>query len=416
MRRQEDKSMAAANQLVLRLLIIDDDLESLALLRQVFENAPFEVFATTDSSEGLDLFREKRPHIVLLGLHTAQISGMEMLEKFLEIDPGVDVILMTEHYSTDAAVEAIKKGACDYLTKPISVARIRGKVQKLLSHAQLRRQSRELEAEMIETFQFEGMIGRSPLMLDMFCRINRVAPYFRTILLSGEAGTGKELAAKALHRLGSRPSSPFIACNCSAWAEGLLETELFGCVKGAFAGAAHDRKGMFEHANGGTLLLDEISDVPLSIQAKLLRVLQDQEIQRVGSPIAYKVDVRVIAATSRDLRDMVAENRFREDLHFRLSMMEIHVPRLADRREDLPLLERYMVDTFTAASNKKIRGLTRRAQMVLSRHSWPGNVRELKNVIAHGCIMAEGDIIDAHNLPAYLSVPRNPAAGDEGKG
>jgi transcriptional regulator with PAS, ATPase and Fis domain len=234
-------------------------------------------------------------------------------------------------------------------------------------------------------------------------------------LLSGETGTGKELAAKALHRLGARPSGPFIAANCSAWADSLLETELFGCVKGAFTGATQDRKGVFEYANGGTLFLDEIGDMLLSSQSKLLRVLQNQEIQRVGSPIVHKVDVRVIAASSRDLHVMVAENKFREDLYYRLSMMEIQVPRLADRREDLPLLERYMVHSFAAQSNKQIRGLTRRAQAVLSRYSWPGNVRELENVIGHGCIMAEGGIIDIHNLPEYLRILQHSATVDAGE-
>ncbi|MCU1340699.1 MAG: Sigma-54-dependent Fis family transcriptional regulator [Candidatus Acidoferrum typicum] len=413
--KKENESSAPANDIVLRLLIVDDDLDNLALMRQVFENEPVEVFVTGDTSEGLDLFRTKRPQIVTLALLMPQMGGMEMMANILAIDPGVDVILITRHYSTDAAVEAIKKGAYDYLTKPISVARFRETLRELLSHAQLRQHSQELEGEMIDAFQFEGMIGRSPLMLDLFRKINRVARHFRTILLIGETGTGKELAAKALHRLGPRPTSPFITANCSAWAESLLETELFGCVKGAFTGATQDRKGVFEYANGGTLFLDEIGDMPVSSQSKLLRVLQNQEIQRVGSPIVHKVDVRVIAASSRDLHVMVAENKFRQDLYYRLSMMEIQVPRLADRREDLPLLERYMVHSFAVQSNKQIRGLTRRAQAVLSRYSWPGNVRELENVIGHGCIMAEGGIIDIHNLPEYLRILQHSATVDAGE-
>jgi transcriptional regulator with PAS, ATPase and Fis domain len=250
--------------------------------------------------------------------------------------------------------------------------------------------------------------------LDLFRKINRVARHFRTILLTGETGTGKELAAKAIHRRGPRHASPFVTANCSAWAESLLETELFGCVKGAFTGATQDRKGVFEYANGGTLLLDEMGDMPLSSQSKLLRVLQNQEIQRVGSPIVHKVDVRVIAATSRNLRAMVAENSFRQDLYYRLSMMEMAVPCLADRREDLPLLERHIVHSCATQLNKQIRGLTLRAQAVLSRHSWPGNVRELENVIGHGCIMADGGFIDVHNLPEYLSVCQDPGTEDGG--
>jgi DNA-binding NtrC family response regulator len=315
LRTEENGAAVPANDVSLRLLIIAEDSESHGLIRKALEDEPVEVFVARDASEGLDLLRKCRPHIVLLQVHGPHIDGMQMLDKMLEIDPGVDIILLTEHYSTDTAVEAIKKGACDYLTKPISAPRLRERVEQLLSNARLRQYSQELEGEMIDAFQFEGMIGRSPLMLDLFRKINRVARHFRTILLTGETGTGKELAARALHRRGPRPSGPFVACNCSAWAESLLETELFGCVKGAFTGATQDRKGVFEYANGGTLMLDEIGDMPLSSQAKLLRVLQNQEIQRVGSPVVCSVDVRVIAATSRNLRLMFAENKFREDLY-----------------------------------------------------------------------------------------------------
>jgi DNA-binding NtrC family response regulator len=416
LRAEESRPVAPTDGTALRLLVINNDGESLVSIQEALQDDPIELFVAGDTLEGLDLVRKKRPHVVILDLVMPQIGGIEILEKILEIDPRVDVILIAgDQYSTDAAVAAIKKGACDYLVKPIPVERLRDTVRQLLSNVQLRQHSQELEGEMIDAFQFEGMIGRSPLMLDLFRKINRVARHFRTILLMGETGTGKELVAKALHRLGPRPSSPFITANCSAWAETLLETELFGCVKGAFTGATHDRKGLFEHANGGTLLLDEIGDMPLSSQAKLLRVLQNQEIQRVGSPVVYKVDVRVIAATSRNLHVMLAENKFRQDLYYRLSMMEIRVPRLADRREDLPLLQRYMVHSFAAQSNKQVRGLTRRVQEILSRYTWPGNVRELENVIGHGCIMAEGDFVDVHNLPEYLRAQQAPPAAREGQ-
>jgi DNA-binding NtrC family response regulator len=407
--------MTPANEVVLRILIIDDDLASVSLMREVFERESVEVYVARDAAEGMDLFRKLCPQIVTLALLMPQMGGMEMMEKILAIDPGVDVIIITRNYSTDAAVEAIRNGACDYLTKPISVEKLGERLRQLLSNAKLRQHSQQIDLEMIDAFQFQGMIGRSPLMLDLFHKINRVAQHFRTILLVGETGTGKELAAKALHRLGPRPSSPFITANCSAWAEGLLETELFGCVKGAFTGATQDRKGVFEYADGGTLLLDEIGDLPLSSQAKLLRVLQNQEIQRVGSPVAHKIDVRVVAATSHDLHAMLAAKKFREDLYYRLSMMEIRMPSLADRREDLPLLEHFMVHSFAQNTNKRVHGLTIRAQAVLSRYSWPGNVRELENVIGHGCVMAEGNFIDVHNLPEYLNVPENPGAANNGK-
>ena len=236
----------------------------------------------------------------------------------------------------------------------------------------------------------------------MFSRIRRVAPHYRSVLITGETGTGKDLAAQAFHRLSPASSGRYVVLNCSAVVETLFESELFGHVRGAFTGAANDKAGLFEHAHGGTLFLDEIGDMPLATQAKLLRVLQNQEVQRVGSLSARKVDVRVIAATNQNLRAAVAEKRFREDLYYRLSMVEIDVPRLAERKEDLPLLERHFIARFAAQYKKDIRGLTHRAQVRLSLHGWPGNIRELENVLGHACMMAMGDTIDIQDLPAYL--------------
>ena len=239
-------------------------------------------------------------------------------------------------------------------------------------------------------------------MREMFSRIRRVAPHYRSVLITGETGTGKDLAAQALHRLSPANSGRYVVLNCSAVVETLFESELFGHVKGAFTGAANDKAGLFEHAHGGTLFLDEIGDMPLATQAKLLRVLQNQEVQRVGSLTARKVDVRVIAATNQNLRAAVAEKRFREDLYYRLSMVEIEVPRLAERKEDLPLLERHFIARFAAQYKKDIRGLTHRAQVRLTMHDWPGNIRELENVLGHACMMAMGDTIDIQDLPGYM--------------
>jgi transcriptional regulator with PAS, ATPase and Fis domain len=244
----------------------------------------------------------------------------------------------------------------------------------------------------------------------MFSRIRRVAPHYRAVLITGETGTGKDLVARALHKLSPANSARFVVVNCSAVVETLFESELFGHVKGSFTGAVADKVGLFEHAHGGTLFLDEIGDMPLATQAKLLRVLQDQEVQRVGSLSARKVDVRVVAATNHDLRAAVAEKRFREDLYYRLSMVEIQTPRLAERKEDLPLLERHFIAKFAAQYGKTIRGLTHRAQILLSQHSWPGNVRELENVIGHACMMTMGDMIDIADLPVSLLMPKKAAA------
>jgi len=239
----------------------------------------------------------------------------------------------------------------------------------------------QLDQQMVDTFQLEGIVGRSPLILDVFDAIRRVALHFRTALITGETGTGKELAAHALHRLSPVSDKTFAVCNCSALVETLFESELFGHVRGAFTGATQDKVGLFEYAHQGTVFLDEIGDMPLAGQAKLLRVLQNQEVQRVGSPAIRKVDVRFVAATNQDLRALVREHRFREDLYYRLSMVEITLPRLVDRKEDLPLLERYFIEKFATQYNKPIRGMTRRARALLGRRDWPGNVRELENVI-----------------------------------
>jgi transcriptional regulator with PAS, ATPase and Fis domain len=235
-------------------------------------------------------------------------------------------------------------------------------------------------------------------MWEMFSRIQRIAPHYRAALVTGETGTGKELVAQAIHRL-SQVKGKFVVLNCSAVVETLFESELFGHVRGAFTGADRDKTGLFEHASGGTLFLDEIGDMPLTTQAKLLRVLQNQEVLRVGSLTPQKVDVRVVAATNKDLRQAIADRQFREDLFFRLSMVEIHAPSLAERMDDLPLLARHFVKKFSQQYGKNIRGLTQRAQIVLGRHSWPGNVRELENVIGHGCMMAMTDMIDVTDLP-----------------
>ncbi len=385
----------------IKLLAIDDDPRSLELVSEALAGGGMEILTAGDPESGLELVRREHPEIVLSDVVMPRMNGMELLSLILEADPATDVVLITAHYSTDAAVEAIRKGACDYLTKPISLPVLRERIGKLAADARRRLRAGELDRELMDTCQFEGMVGRSPLMWEMFAQIRRVAPHYRSCAVTGPTGTGKELVAQALHKL-SQVSGPMVVCNCSAVVETLFESELFGHVKGAFTGATADKMGLFEHAHGGTIFLDEIGDMPLASQAKLLRVLQNQEVQRVGSLRARQVDVRVVAATNHDLRARIAEKHFREDLYYRLSMVEIRTPALAERREDLPLLERFFIAKFAAQYRKPVRLLTPRAQIVLARHAWPGNVRELENVIGHACMLAEGEAIDIADLPQYL--------------
>ena len=382
-----------------KLLAIDDQPNSLEFIKEALRDCGLEILTATGAEEGLELLRRARPRIVLLDLMMPGVRAPEILASILGIDPGTEVILMTAQYSTEAAVEAIQNGACDYLSKPLNVDNLRHRISQLLAEAEERRRTYSLDHELINACQFEGIVARSPVMLDVFAKIRRVAPHFRTVLITGATGTGKELVARALHRLSPVGPSPFVVCNCSAIVESLLESELFGYVKGAFTGAIQDKLGVFEYANHGTVFLDEIGELPLTAQSKLLRVLQNHEIQRVVPPAPRTVDVRVIAATNRNLRSMVSEGTFREDLYYRLSMVEIRLPGLAERREDLPLLERYFLEKFAAEYKKPLSGMTRRAQTRLAMYSWPGNVRELENTIGNACMMVDGVVIDVSDLP-----------------
>ena len=397
----------------LKLLAIDDDAQNLEIIKVALKREGLEIMTAQDPEEGFELFLRTRPKIVLLDLVMPKVSGIELLERIVSVDAGVDVILITAHYSAESAVEAIQKGAADYMTKPIEIEKLRSRISSLLDDAEMRQKTLRLDQELIDAYQFEGMVGRSPLMLEVYAKIRRIAPHFRTVLVTGATGTGKELAAKALHRLSPAARGPFIVCNCSALVENLVESELFGYVRGAFTGATQDKVGMFEHADGGSIFLDEIGELAPAAQAKLLRVLQNRQVQRVGSLTPRNIDVRVIAATHRDLKKMVREGHFREDLYYRLGVVEIPMPVLANRREDLPLLERYFIQKFSAEYNKPIAGLVRRAQTRLATYPWPGNVRELENVIGNACMMTDANLIDINDLPDRLRGPLTEQLGGD---
>jgi DNA-binding NtrC family response regulator len=391
-----------------KIIAVDDDPAALELIEEALAQEGVKILTAASGADGWKLILRNHPEIVLLDLLMPDVNGMELLDKIVEAFPATDVILITGKYSTDSAVEAIRKGASDYITKPVSISDLRKRVGSLIAEAGRFKKALQLEGEMLKTFRFEGMVGRSPMMLEMYRTIRRVAPHFRTALVVGETGAGKELVARALHRLSPVSSGRLVVCNCSAIVETLFESELFGHVRGAFTGATQDKAGMIEYASGGTLFLDEIGDMPMQTQVKLLRAVETGEFQRVGSPAIRTASVRFIAATNRDLHELMSSEQFREDLYYRLSMVEIRVPRLADRREDLPMLVHHFLDRFSNEYKKPIVGITSRAQIVLSRYHWPGNVRELENVLGHACMMAETDEIDVRDLPETLKRPQTP--------
>src|SRR5271166_1580777 len=365
------------------VLAIEDDAQSLNVIREALEQPGLRIVSTDDSANAFSAFLRTQPRIVLLSLEMADLDPLELLERMLAVDPGIDVIFVAAHYSAESAVEAIQKGACDYMTKPLDVERLRARVSALLADAEQRRKTLRLDHELLE----------------VFARVRRIAPHFRTVLVTGATGTGKELIAKAVHHLSPAARGKFVVCNCSALVDTLMENELFGHVRGSFTGAIQDKAGLFEHADGGTIFLDEIGELSPAAQAKLLRVLQDHQVQRIGSVTPRNVNVRVVAATHRNLKAMVRDGEFREDLYYRLAVIEIHLPSLASRREDLPLLVRHFVEKFAAEYGKTISGLTRRAQLRMAAYPWPGNVRELENVMGNACMMGDSNLIDVDDLP-----------------
>jgi DNA-binding NtrC family response regulator len=388
-------------------LVIDRDVAVSEEVGRALVGLPVAVLRAGDLVEGMSFYRRFLPQMVFMD---SEFDDVKMpLPDLFAGDSALEVVLMTDHWSEAGALDAVARGASDLLIKPLEPLKLRQMVSSLIARAQTRRLTRELDDELLDAYQFQGMVGRSPRMLDVFSRIRRVAPLFQTALITGPTGTGKELIARALHNLSPRSHEKFVVCNCSALTETLLESQLFGHVKGSFTGATHDRAGLFEHSDHGTLFLDEIGELSLGAQAKLLRILQSQELQRVGSPLTRTVDVHVLAATNRNVRELASTGKFREDLFYRLSMIEIQLPPLTDRMEDLPLLQQHFLRYFSTKYGKELKGISRRAQIFLTRHAWPGNVRELENVIGNACIMAQGKIVSEADLPEAIRAPLSTA-------
>ncbi|HWH56917.1 MAG TPA: sigma-54 dependent transcriptional regulator [Terriglobales bacterium] len=381
------------------IVVIDDTAASLELLSSALSSSDVRVHTAATPVAGLELVRRIRPQLVITDLVMPGMSGLDVLEQVADFDPLIDVILMTAHYTTETAVTAIRGGAADYLQKPVRLSLLRDRVAALLASANQRRKAYSRETG--QETAFEGMVAQSPGMWRLFALIERIAPHYRSVLIEGATGTGKDLVACALHSR-SGVAGKFVVLNCSAVVETLFESELFGHVRGAFTGADRDKVGLLELATGGTLFLDEIGDMPLATQAKLLRALQNQEILPVGSLTPRKINVRIVAATHRNLKAEIASGRFREDLYYRLSMVELHVPALKERHEDISPLARGFVQKFSREFSKPIKGLTPRAMLLLERYDWPGNVRELEHVIGRACMLADSTLLDPQDLPEIV--------------
>ena len=382
-----------------QILIVDDDESIRRMLAAVLARDGFQTSTAGSGEEGLAVFRAQSPDIVLMDIRMPGLSGIEAMSAMLELRPGATVILMTAYADLDTAVRAIKNGVFDFVIKPFDLAEIGLLINRAFQMREMRRQIGQLQQELSQAYRFDRIVTRDPGMLSLCESVARIASSNATVVIHGESGVGKELLAASLHYNSPRAQKPFVKVNCGAIPEGLLESEFFGHEKGAFTGAVARRTGRFEHADGGTLFLDEIGELPLALQVKLLRVLQDREFERVGGDKALRVDVRLVAATNRDLEAMVAEGTFRSDLFYRLNVVSLTVPPLRERIDDIAVLAAHFLRKFTAEHGREIDGFDDHALAVMQRYAWPGNVRELSNAVERAVVMSSGSTIFAEDLP-----------------
>jgi len=382
-----------------KLLVVDDDKAHRTMLKTLIGGWGYDVSEADDGSTAVEKVHENSYDLILMDIRMLKVSGIEALERIKAYNPAIPVIIMTAYSSVETAVETLKKGADDYLTKPLDFDKLRITMEKAMEHTRLKEENRILKENLGQNFDRQNIIGSSKAMEKLFETVAQVAPSEATVLISGESGTGKELIAGAIHFNSLRKDGPFVKINCAAITETLLESELFGHEKGSFTGADKQKEGKFFQANKGSLLLDEVSEMPITMQVKLLRVLQEREITRVGGDSVIEVDVRVIAATNKNLTELVEKGKFREDLYYRLNVVSLELPNLRSRREDIPLLAKHFLDSFSAKNNKKIKGFTPSAMDCLIKYGWPGNVRELMNAVERGVVLSRSEYIDDTDLP-----------------
>jgi len=385
-----------------RILVVDDEKGMRDFLEIMLKGDGFDVDVVEDGRDALDLLEKQFYDVVITDVKMPDVGGLEVLRKAKEVSPETAVLMITAFASTETAVEAMKQGAIDYITKPFKVEEIRVILKKALERRNLERENAFLKKELGRHSSFSEMIGESPAMQRIYELIRRIADIPTNVLVTGESGTGKELVAKAIHFTSSRGNAPFVTIHCGAIPENLIESELFGHMKGSFTGAITTKAGLFEMANGGTVFLDEIGEVPLCVQVKLLRFLQDRTFRRVGGTEDLCVNVRVICATNRDLEEEVAEGRFREDLYYRLNVIRIRVPPLRERKEDIPLLADHFVKKYGKELHRAVHKISKEALRILEAYDFPGNIRELENIIERAVVLESSPVVTPESLPAEL--------------
>jgi two-component system response regulator HydG len=397
------------SQSLVRVLVVDNDLIHARTMGEGLSRLGYQVTVTGSGLEGARKLEQESFDVVVTDLMMNDIGGLEILARAKKASEETEVIVVTGHGTIPSAVAAMQQGAFTYLQKPLDLSHLRTAVERASEGVRLKRQNVELNRRLDEKFGFEGVVGSSPQMLSLIERLKRIAPTDATVLIQGETGTGKELVAQAIHQNSPRKSKPFVALNCAALSENILESELFGHVRGAFTDASSDRVGKFEYANGGTLFLDEVGDMPMPTQIKLLRVLESAEITRVGSNTPLKVNVRILSATNRNLEDAIAAGTFRSDLYHRLKVVTIAIPTLTERAADIPLLIEHFVRQFAKRHGKTIKGMSLPARVKLGSYGWPGNVRQLRNVIESMVVVDCDETLDVDDLPLELDPATAPA-------
>jgi DNA-binding NtrC family response regulator len=386
-----------------RILLIDDEPAQIASIKSFLKRRHYTVYTADSSSEGISLVKENPVDLVLTDFRMPEKDGLQVVKEIKQVNPEIPVVVITAFSQIEDAVRVMKEGAFDYLAKPVDLDQLELLVNKAKERGYLISENKILKAQLAEKFKFDSIISQNGLLEEVLNTAGRVAKSKATVLICGESGTGKELIAKAIHFASDRKDKPMITVNCAALTQSLLESELFGHEKGSFTGAIARRIGRFEQANGGTLFIDEIGDIPLQTQVKLLRVLQFGEFERVGGAEKIKVDVRVITATNRNLEEMIEQGTFREDLFYRINVVTITLPPLRERKTDIPILIRHFIHKYAEENNKNIKGISKEAQEYLMRYHFPGNIRELENLIERAVVMGRDEIITLADLPKGLS-------------